>query len=43
MVSGCRNELEAEIEALLDAWEDTLPRPAAEEGLGTVSDFQKEY
>ncbi|WP_201030846.1 phosphoglucosamine mutase [Weissella cibaria] len=32
------DELEAEIEALLDAPEDTLPRPAAE-GLGTVSDF----
>ncbi|MDR3190029.1 MAG: phosphoglucosamine mutase [Lactobacillaceae bacterium] len=30
--------LEGEIEALLDAPEDTLPRPAAE-GLGTASDF----
>ncbi|MEY4665941.1 phosphoglucosamine mutase [Weissella cibaria] len=34
------DELEAEIEALLDAPEDTLPRPAAE-GLGTVSDFSE--
>lgn len=32
------DELEAEIEALLDAPIDDLPRPAAE-GLGTVSDF----
>ena len=34
------DELEAEIEALLDAPEDTLPRPAAE-GLGTISDFKE--
>jgi phosphoglucosamine mutase len=32
------DELEAEIEALLDTEEDTLPRPAAA-GLGTVNDF----
>jgi phosphoglucosamine mutase len=32
------DELEGEIEALLDAEADTLPRPAAE-GLGTVNDF----
>lgn len=34
------DELEAEIEALLDAPEDMLPRPAAE-GLGMVSDFSE--
>jgi phosphoglucosamine mutase len=32
------DEQEAEIEALLDAAEDTLPRPSAE-GLGTVEEF----
>ena len=32
------DEQEAEIEALLDAAEDTLPRPSAE-GLGTVDEF----
>ncbi|MCM0583040.1 phosphoglucosamine mutase [Weissella diestrammenae] len=32
------DEIEAEIENLLDATEDTLPRPAAE-GLGTVAEF----
>ena len=32
------DEQEAEIEALLDAVEDTLPRPSAE-GLGTVDEF----
>lgn len=32
------DEQEAEIEALLDAAEDTLPRPSAE-GLGTVNEF----
>ena len=34
------DELEGEIEALLNAPEDTLPRPAAE-GLGSVSDFKE--
>ncbi|SCB97836.1 phosphoglucosamine mutase [Weissella bombi] len=34
------DELEGEIEALLDAPEDTLPRPAAE-GLGSVADFKE--
>ena len=32
------DEKEAEIEALLDAAEDTLPRPSAE-GLGTLVDY----
>ena len=32
------DEQEAEIEALLDAPKDTLPRPSAE-GLGTVEEF----
>src|SRR5699024_240479 len=34
------DEKEAEIEALLDKDEDTLPRPSAE-GLGTMSDFKE--
>ena len=33
---------EAEIEALLDATEDTLPRPSAE-GLGTLVDYPEVF